>query len=505
MATAPQVFDGVTWQEVTPPNLRPSEIPIKPAPALDGSIFVNLAHLKDEARCAQTIQRLFDNAEDKASVFIGLVEHNENNHGRDCLAMYCENAGAGGDKNKHPKTCPRYSQIESLAVFDLGAKGPTVSRALGRKLLGNQEYCMQIDSHSDFVKNWDTVAKSEWKATNNEYGVISAKPANVNEKADYGVGGSKEASVSRSCHVEFNNARLPMFGDATEARNLKEPLLGHGWSAAFSFAKCHLEEAVPYDYFLPQIFQGEEFPRYARMWTRGYDVYTPTRNIVFHDYSQPAAKWKDSQLQRKRAQKRIRTLLQMSEGDLTEKACANLNLYGLGKRRSLEDFYTFLGFDARKHNGGGSVADCANQMWIPYPASTSALENLYTDEADSEMHINPIMPLRTHPVLLFNADAGHLTSKTVKPKGIHELPRVHVPLTLAQEAHVAQEVLQKMEKQLVDRAEESSAPVKMLVGLWVFGIAVWVFVFSKSRNKSVHAHGRARRNARKMLNGHKDM
>lgn len=93
MASAPQVFDGVTWQEVTPPNLRPSEIPIQPTPALDGSIFVNIAHFKDEERCAQTIQRLFENAEEKSSVFVGLIEHNDTGNHKSCLARYCELSG----------------------------------------------------------------------------------------------------------------------------------------------------------------------------------------------------------------------------------------------------------------------------------------------------------------------------------------------------------------------------------------------------------------------------
>ena len=30
-------------------------------------------------------------------------------------------------------------------------------------------------------------------------------------------------------------------------QDLEKPLLSHSWSAAFSFAKCHLEEVAPYD------------------------------------------------------------------------------------------------------------------------------------------------------------------------------------------------------------------------------------------------------------------
>jgi hypothetical protein len=51
--------------------------------------------------------------------------------------------------------------------------------------------------------------------------------------------------------------------------DLEEPLLGHGWSAAFSFAKCHLEESAPYDNFAWYSMPVEQFSRFARFWTRG--------------------------------------------------------------------------------------------------------------------------------------------------------------------------------------------------------------------------------------------
>lgn len=36
-----------------------------------------------------------------------------------------------------------------------------------------------------------------------------------------------------------------------------------------------------------QIFDGEEFSKMIRLWTHGYDVYTPTRSYIAHDYSHP--------------------------------------------------------------------------------------------------------------------------------------------------------------------------------------------------------------------------
>ena len=40
-------------------------------------------------------------------------------------------------------------------------------------------------------------------------------------------------------------------------------------------SKCHAHRKTPYDPNLPHVFDGDEFAKYARLWTRGYDVYTP--------------------------------------------------------------------------------------------------------------------------------------------------------------------------------------------------------------------------------------
>jgi len=63
-----------------------------------------------------------------------------------------------------------------------------------------------------------------------------------------------------------------------------EPKLTTTWGAGYSFSKCHAERRVPYDPYLDHIFDGEEFSRMARLWTNGYDVYTPRRSHIVHDY-----------------------------------------------------------------------------------------------------------------------------------------------------------------------------------------------------------------------------
>jgi len=70
------------------------------------------------------------------------------------------------------------------------------------------------------------------------------------------------------------------------AYNLSKPKLTNAiWGAGLSFSKCHAELKVPVDPHTPGIFDEEEFNRAARFWTYGYDIYTPNRVYVLHDYT----------------------------------------------------------------------------------------------------------------------------------------------------------------------------------------------------------------------------
>jgi len=105
----------------------------------------------------------------------------------------------------------------------------------------------------------------------------------------------------------------------------------------------HAEKKVPYDPHLPSIFDGEEFTRAARFWTYGYDIYTPHRVYVFHDYKKSQSDpthsawvgrtdWSHAQ----DSQKRIRSLLDMPGGfDGSTTDSIRKGKFGLGDRRSL--------------------------------------------------------------------------------------------------------------------------------------------------------------------------
>jgi [Skp1-protein]-hydroxyproline N-acetylglucosaminyltransferase len=57
------------------------------------------------------------------------------------------------------------------------------------------------------------------------------------------------------------------------------------WAAGFSFARGHFVVQVPYDQYLPMVFQGEEISIGLRGFTYGYDYYTAEKSVAFHIYA----------------------------------------------------------------------------------------------------------------------------------------------------------------------------------------------------------------------------
>lgn len=183
---------------------------------------VNLA-ITDGERCADTIQSIFDNAKNPDKVSIALVEQVVPDDDF-CMEKYCEKYGAKvmardvirKDMSKvkslpdNFKDCPRFDQVHRVAFHSLAAKGPTYARSLARKVLGNEEYCMQVDSHTTFAKDWDAILKTEWKSAGNEFGVISSMPPDKSQMKELEPGGSNESEVIRSCRVLFRDNGFPV-------------------------------------------------------------------------------------------------------------------------------------------------------------------------------------------------------------------------------------------------------------------------------------------------------
>ncbi|KAL7480319.1 hypothetical protein ACHAW6_006064 [Cyclotella cf. meneghiniana] len=450
-----QVFDGITFTPITPtdPTSTDQTLPIHPFTTngpTKSSIFVSIPHFRDGKRCAATLKNLFDSADHPERVYVGLIEQTDAEHPKEdptCLEEYCSLLGhamkeheAGyihkgekqADYDAVMAACPRVGgQIRSVRFHHLGAKGPVYARSFIRKLLGNEEFCMEIDAATEFAQGWDTKAIQQWTMTGNEYAVLSTIPLSKKDRAR--VESSGEVEVPRQCAIKVGSEGVPLYENHADGKaiGLKRPLLSYAPSSQFAFAKCHYETNVPHDPFAAQLLETERFPRYARLWTRGYDVYTPSENIVYsesitlHPLHQVTGhgnngerKWPPNDSERHDSHIRMKVLLGIhhgigsgdasslgggtSIGGKISTARANLGIYGLGKRRTMDQLLEFTGVAlptteaSDKHGNDGHA--CANLVWVPYDSSISPRANFFdgTGKAD-DLELDPIFPLRTLP------------------------------------------------------------------------------------------------------------
>ena len=81
--------------------------------------------------------------------------------------------------------------------------------------------------------------------------------------------------------------KIPGGGVMQVGEFMESPFVGAGFQ--LSGADVLLE--VPFDPKLDMLFVGEEILYSARLWTRGWDMYAPDMNLVWHHYNRyiPAA------------------------------------------------------------------------------------------------------------------------------------------------------------------------------------------------------------------------
>lgn len=202
-----------------------------------------------------------------------------------------------------------------------------------------------------------------------------------------------------------------------------------------------------------------------------YDTYTPTRNIVFHDSGPQENGHGDNEWfkrQRDRFRKasiaRVQTALQIQGGETEVKAQANLGIYGLGKRRTLQQFQKFANMDFKALKGNSGPNRCSGDSWVPYDAGISPVENLFgnPDNLDPQ----PEFPLRSEMVFY---------EQVLKSPQVIEAP------TLAERHPDSIPVNHTYEP----KSSLPSLPVLFI--LWVLGLVAWCVFCMKPSSRKIRA------------------
>ncbi len=303
-------------------------------PMKSNTIFISVASYRDN-ECSMTLDTIFNNANYPERIYVGVCEQNK--------------AGMKDELCLSNKVMKYRNNIRITTMDHKEAKGPTYARYYCSELWRGEQYYLQIDSHTTFVKGWDTELINmiiQIKANPNESSkpVLSVYPP-TKEQMD--IKGYPEMDNGK-----LNQDNIPSFlcgwsepSDAPKRSN--KP-----WAAAgFMFLESDFLYSVPFDPNLSHLFQLEETLFSARLWTNGWDFYTPNKKVAYHHYNRTKAPLyhqdlKDSNECRAKAEKRGLFLLGLvSKQSVAEDFLRNTNKYGLGKFRTIIDFWKTSGID----------------------------------------------------------------------------------------------------------------------------------------------------------------
>lgn len=301
-----------------------------------GTIFVSIASYRDDV-CNSTVKSLYEMADKPNNVFLGICQQNKKDD-MDCVINFEDN------KN-----------IKILRILNTEAKGPTYARYLCSTLWDGQEYYLQIDSHTKFVKGWDTKCIDMIKKIK-ELG-LSKKPVISHYPKEYfdaeKNNDKNKHTVPRICKSFFNTRDMLSFMGAeildTNNKFYNTPYI----AAGMVFSESYFLNELPYDPNLPYLFVGEEILHSIRFYTWGWDVFTPTENIIFHEYTRKDKPkiWTDNPTYSdKDAFEKVKVLIGFIKDDSTlpPNMKKDLTKYGLGNIRTLQDYYTFAGIDLKE-------------------------------------------------------------------------------------------------------------------------------------------------------------
>ena len=310
---------------------RAAEPSARPAATQLPTVFVSIASYRDPD-CQNTVKDLFDKASHPERVHIGICWQFVPGEDDDCFGLVT-----------------RPEQVRSINVHASESRGACWARHRVQELWQGEDYYFQIDSHMRFVQGWDEILITMLALCPAAKPVLSSYPLAFTPPDEFTPEGLVVITVNG---FEENDHFVPgssliSLNDAP-AVPVENPFIGAG----LLFAAGAIVRDVPYDPHL--YFWGEEITLGVRLWTSGWDIFSPNKAIAWHDYGNRPDRprhWKDRVDWGKlsdRAYRRMRHMLGIRPStdpeDLLE-----IEKYGLGTSRTLAEFERYSGLDFRGH------------------------------------------------------------------------------------------------------------------------------------------------------------
>lgn len=293
-------------------------------------IFVSIAAYRDP-ELIPTLNNLLNTCANPEDLHICIGWQHSSEDGWDTL-----------DEFKHD------SRFTILDIDYTQAKGVCWIRKRIQEQYQGEDYYLQLDSHHRFVKNWDIILKdyiSYFQCKGHKKPLLSAYVPGYYPKSD---------PKYRTQEIWGLNIQrfMPSGVVFLEPHNidnwmeLTEPFPARFISAHFIFTVGKFVNEVPYDEHL--YFHGEESSLAARAYTYGYDLFSPHRPMVWHEYTREGKKkhWDDSEdwaERDKNSYARYRKLMGVEPGcNICERKRMGAIAY-FGTERTLEDYERYAG------------------------------------------------------------------------------------------------------------------------------------------------------------------
>lgn len=236
-------------------------------PPGDKSLYLAIASYRD-AELVNTVYSALNNAKNKDNIFFYIFSQDED----------------------HPKLESLFDLFNTKNYFYdkehyLLSTGVGYARARTQKLLSEEyKYYFQVDSHTQFSKDWDEKIIYDYQRLSDLWGdyIFSSYPPGY----DYQEHGDIKFitdGVPPAVSIREDAAHAFRFQPSYDIYYGKEEGQPSGYfcaGLAFGFSKLFLR--VPYD---DQIyFQGEEHSMSLRFYDQGIKIICPPSVYVFHDY-----------------------------------------------------------------------------------------------------------------------------------------------------------------------------------------------------------------------------
>lgn len=306
---------------------------VKSKPADARTIFVSVASYRDD-ECPNTLKSIYDNAKFPDRIYVGICQQNHKSD-IDCVT--------NRDPGSFQKGPGPFKNVSIIRLEDFEAKGPTYARYMCSKLYNNEDYFLQIDSHIHFVKDWDEKIINMIDNIPFDKAVITNHPKDWTQEDK-----TDDSTVSTFCTGHINSSGMIAYV-ASLVANKGECMEVPYTAAGFMFTYgCVLNE-VPFDPNLNQLFEGEEGLFSLRLWTSGWNMYAPNKDICFHYYTRADKPkyWSNPDYGKyvDQSKHKVRVLMGFDDIKDEDNFSSDFKLYGLGSERTLEQYYKFIGYD----------------------------------------------------------------------------------------------------------------------------------------------------------------